>query len=123
MAEHTSCTYPGSVNSADRAPPPIAGCASSTTTLRCFRAIVIAAANPFGPDPITIASYFLPANRSRMLEFVIRQRSIDAQPRIWQNDSLPAAQELPPAESYLSTNTFSKIQNAQARFAIADPGR
>ena len=57
MAEHTSWTKPGSVNAADRAPPPRVASASTTSTERCCRAIVMAAANPFGPEPTTTASY------------------------------------------------------------------
>ena len=56
-AEQTSCTNPGSVNSAERAPPPISSAASNTTTDLPARARVIAAASPFGPEPITTASY------------------------------------------------------------------
>src|SRR6185312_15036394 len=55
-AEQMSWTNPGKVSSAERTPPPIVGSASSTSTFRPARAISIAAARPFGPDPITIAS-------------------------------------------------------------------
>ena len=48
-AEQTSCTKPGSVSSAERAPPPIVSLASSTSTERPARASAIAAASPFGP--------------------------------------------------------------------------
>src|SRR5580765_3286628 len=47
---------PGSVSSADRAPPPIVSFASNTTTLHPACASTIAALNPFGPEPITTAS-------------------------------------------------------------------
>ena len=52
----TSWTEPGRVNSAERSPPPMVGCASYTRTDRPARASVIAAASPFGPDPMTRAS-------------------------------------------------------------------
>ena len=55
-AEQTSWTKPGSVSSAERVPPPISSSASRTSTSRPFRASSIAAARPFGPEPITIAS-------------------------------------------------------------------
>src|SRR5438445_7812999 len=57
MALHTSWTKPGSVNSADRIPPPIVGDASKTATERPDWARVIAAASPLGPVPTTTASY------------------------------------------------------------------
>src|SRR6266478_8575092 len=57
MAEQTSCTNPGSVSSAERAPPPIVEFASRTRTEYPARVRVIAAARPFGPDPTTTASY------------------------------------------------------------------
>src|SRR5947207_12145119 len=47
---------PGSVSCAERTPPPIVGSASKTTTDRPARARTIAAASPFGPEPITTAS-------------------------------------------------------------------
>src|SRR5947207_14409658 len=56
-AEQTSCKKPGSVSSAERAPPPIVAFASQTTTEHPARASVIAAARPFGPEPTTTASY------------------------------------------------------------------
>src|SRR6476646_8435480 len=56
MAEQTSCTKPGSVSSAEATPPPAVGCASNTMTLRPVRAMAIAAASPFGPEPTTTAS-------------------------------------------------------------------
>jgi hypothetical protein len=56
MAEHTSCTSPGTVSSRLRAPPPIVSPASSTTTDAPASASVTAAANPFGPAPTTTAS-------------------------------------------------------------------
>src|SRR6266480_2824919 len=48
---------PGSVSSAERAPPPIVALASNTSTEHFARARVIAAARPFGPEPTTTASY------------------------------------------------------------------
>lgn len=57
MAEQTSCTKPGKVSAAERAPPPGSGCASRTSTLRPARARTIAAASPLGPAPTTTASY------------------------------------------------------------------
>ena len=57
IAEHTSCTKPGSVSSALRVPPPGVGWPSTTRTRRPVRAIVIAATSPLGPDPMTTASY------------------------------------------------------------------
>jgi hypothetical protein len=54
--EQTSCTKPGSVNSAERADPPTVGAASRTRTFRPFRANSIAAQSPLGPEPMTIAS-------------------------------------------------------------------
>ena len=53
----TSWTNPGKVSAAERAPPPMVSCASSTSTERPVCATVIAAANPFGPEPTTMASY------------------------------------------------------------------
>src|SRR5260370_13503209 len=50
---------PGSVSFSERVPPPMLGAASMTSTDLPARAKVIAAARPFGPDPITIASYEL----------------------------------------------------------------
>src|SRR5579859_1325651 len=58
MAEQTSCTKPGRVSSIEREPPPIVSLASYTMTDLPARAMVIAAARPFGPAPITTASYF-----------------------------------------------------------------
>ena len=46
---------PGSVSSAERRPPPTVSSASWTVTSQPARAIVIAAASPFGPEPITTA--------------------------------------------------------------------
>ena len=56
MAEHTSWTKPGRVSSAERQPPPIVSAASMTVTVRPAWAIAMAADNPFGPEPTTIAS-------------------------------------------------------------------
>jgi hypothetical protein len=56
MAEQMSWVKPGRVSSADRQPPPMVSAASKTMTLRPVRAISIAAARPFGPEPTTIAS-------------------------------------------------------------------
>jgi hypothetical protein len=56
-AEQTSCKKPGSVSSAERAPPPIVAFASQTKTEQPARASVIAAARPFGPEPTMTASY------------------------------------------------------------------
>src|SRR5438094_5762792 len=47
---------PGSVNSAERVPPPIVSRASMTQTEQPSRASSMAAARPFGPDPTTTAS-------------------------------------------------------------------
>src|SRR5579872_3808908 len=58
MAEQTSWTKPGRVSSIEREPPPMVSLASYTRTERPARAIVMAAARPFGPAPTTIASYF-----------------------------------------------------------------
>ncbi len=55
-AEQMSWWKPGSVSSAVRLPPPIVSARSCTSTRRPARAIVTAAASPFGPDPTTIAS-------------------------------------------------------------------
>src|SRR5579871_3245758 len=57
MAEQTSCTKPGRVSSIEREPPPMLSFASNTTTEWPARARVMAAASPFGPAPITTASY------------------------------------------------------------------
>src|SRR2546423_1030008 len=57
MAEQMSWTKPGSVNSAERAPPPKVELASSTSTERPARPSVPAADRPLGPEPTTIASY------------------------------------------------------------------
>src|SRR5262249_39379384 len=55
--EQTSWTKPGSVSSAERRPPPSCGSASCTSTSNPARASVIAAASPFGPEPITTARF------------------------------------------------------------------
>src|SRR5438552_11845617 len=55
-AEQTSCTKPGRVSSADLQPPPTVRSASKTVTFHPACASAIAAARPFGPEPITIAS-------------------------------------------------------------------
>src|SRR5579863_8519345 len=52
-----SCTKPGKVSSIEREPPPMVSFASNTITDRPVRAIVMAAARPFGPPPTTTASY------------------------------------------------------------------
>ena len=57
IAEHTSCVKPGSVSSSERMPPPTVSAASWTVTSQPARAIVIAAASPFGPEPITTALF------------------------------------------------------------------
>src|SRR5579884_3455783 len=57
MAEQTSWIKPGRVSSSERAPPPMLSLASYINTERPACATAIAAANPFGPEPITIASY------------------------------------------------------------------
>src|SRR5918994_357281 len=57
MADPTSWTKPGRVSSAERAPPPTVSSASNTLTERPLRASSTAAANPFGPEPTTTASY------------------------------------------------------------------
>ena len=51
-----SWTNPGSVSSAERTPPPAVASASNTVTCRPACASTIAAASPFGPDPMTMAS-------------------------------------------------------------------
>lgn len=56
IAEHTSCTKPGNVNSAERAPPPTVGLPSSTNTDKPACCKRMAAARPFGPEPTTTAS-------------------------------------------------------------------
>src|SRR5690606_33058494 len=56
----TSCTHPASVSSSLRSPPPGVSAPSSTSTDRPASATVIAAARPFGPEPITTASYRTP---------------------------------------------------------------
>src|SRR5688572_19029537 len=56
IAEQTSCTKPGSVSSAERAPPPISLLLSYTATECPARAIWMAAARPLGPAPTTTAS-------------------------------------------------------------------
>ena len=48
---------PGSVSSSERMPPPTVAAASWTVTSQPARAIVIAAASPFGPEPITTALF------------------------------------------------------------------
>src|SRR5213083_1886982 len=52
-----SCTNPGNVSSAERAPPRRVAFASQTSTEHPARASVIAAARPFGPDPTITPSY------------------------------------------------------------------
>src|SRR5437016_512427 len=47
---------PGWVSSAEREPPPIVSRASTTQTEQPSRAISMAAARPFGPEPTTTAS-------------------------------------------------------------------
>src|SRR5205823_13681009 len=56
IAEQTSCTKPGNVNSALRVPPPMVGSASWTRTRRPARASSMAAERPLGPLPTTTAS-------------------------------------------------------------------
>ena len=56
IAEQTSWTKPGSVSSAERAPPPTVSAASMTRTESPACASAIAAASPFGPEPTTTAS-------------------------------------------------------------------
>src|SRR5437899_4121235 len=46
---------PGSVSSAERAPPPIVGSASNSVVWKPASARTIAAVSPFGPDPMTHA--------------------------------------------------------------------
>src|SRR5690606_27972609 len=58
MAEQTSCLKPGRVNSFVRIPPPMVSAPSTINVENPCRCKVIAAANPFGPEPIIIASYF-----------------------------------------------------------------
>ncbi len=55
IAEHTSCSTPGSVSSSVRVPPPGVEAASKTVTSHPARASVMAATNPFGPAPTTTA--------------------------------------------------------------------
>ena len=55
-AEHTSCTKPGRVTSADRQPPPGRSATSTTRTDRPARASKTAAVSPFGPLPTTMTS-------------------------------------------------------------------
>lgn len=55
-AEQMSWTKPGRVRAAERVAPPIVASASYTRTDRPARASVMAAARPFGPEPMTIAS-------------------------------------------------------------------
>src|SRR5262249_25786843 len=55
-AEQTSCRQPGRVSASDRQPPPTVSAASTTLTDRPAFASTIAAARPFGPAPITMAS-------------------------------------------------------------------
>ena len=55
-AEQMSWMKPGSVSSADRAPPPMVLLASKTTTLHPACASTMAALSPFGPEPTTTAS-------------------------------------------------------------------
>ena len=54
-AEQTSCTNPGRVSSAERAPPPMVGCASNTVVRNPAFARTMAAVRPLGPEPITHA--------------------------------------------------------------------
>ena len=58
-AEPVSCMNPASVDSSDRAEPPIASLASSSSTETPFLASSIAADNPFGPAPTTMASWLI----------------------------------------------------------------
>src|ERR1039457_3281369 len=58
-AEQISWTNPGRVNSADRAPPPMVGAPSYTVTAWPARASTMAAARPFGPEPMTAARGFV----------------------------------------------------------------
>ena len=55
-AENVSWRKPGSVSSCVATAPPARSQDSSTSTRQPERAIVIAAARPFGPDPTTSAS-------------------------------------------------------------------
>src|SRR5262249_19683162 len=54
-AEQMSWTKPGSVSSADLAPPPIVAERSYAVTAYPARASTIAALRPLGPDPTTVA--------------------------------------------------------------------
>src|SRR4051812_44699467 len=58
VVAQTSCTKPGSVSAAERAPPPKVSLASTTSTAQPARARYTAAASPLGPLPTTTASQF-----------------------------------------------------------------
>jgi hypothetical protein len=73
-AEHSSCSRPGTVSCALRAPPPIRSAASITVTATPAWASVTAPTRPFGPEPTTTAVVTVPpvrfaALRSRYFQF------------------------------------------------------
>src|ERR1700744_5206349 len=59
---------PGTVNSPDRAPPPMVSAASSTCTSKPLRAKWIAAASPLGPAPPPPALVMSPALPRKQVE-------------------------------------------------------
>src|ERR1700680_2874415 len=68
---------PGSVVSADRAPPPGVLFASSTTTLHPACARTIAALRPFGPEPMTMASIMRMISSHRTETYGTEHRAAD----------------------------------------------
>src|SRR6266567_9453174 len=72
---------PGSVSSADRAPPPTVSRASKTQTDQPARAISMAAAKPFGPEPTTTASNSISVFYMPLLSFRPQRRVLPRQTR------------------------------------------
>ncbi len=64
-----SCRNPGRVISSVRVPPPIVAAASKTRTEMPFRASSIAAASPFGPEPMTVACW----KPERLILFLLKE--------------------------------------------------
>jgi hypothetical protein len=63
---------PGSVNSADRVPPPICDAASKIVVRYPARVSSIAAVRPLGPDPMTTACF------ADLLCIIARPRTLEA---------------------------------------------
>src|SRR5690606_1047921 len=77
MAEQTSCLKPGRVNALVRVPPPIVSAPSTIKVESPCCCSVIAAANPFGPEPTIMASYlFIARNHSKCTSLTQRNPTL-----------------------------------------------